>query len=51
MVAFKKYITCIMAFFNFVTLRNYRMREKKIFCRNGCFTVSRYIKGNRKSDL
>ena len=27
------------------------MREKKIFCINGCFIVSRYIKGGRKLHL
>ena len=30
-------------------MRNYRMREKKIICIYGCFNVSRYIKGGRKS--
>ena len=33
------------------SLRNYGMRKRKIFCIYGCFTVSRYIKGGRKSHL
>ena len=33
------------------SLRNYRMRKRKIFCIYRCFTVSRYIKGGRKSHL
>ena len=63
---FKKYVTCIMAFFiplTCVTLfqfysitsvvfslktTNYGMREEKIFCIYGCFSVSCYIKGGRK---
>ena len=32
------------------SLRNYRMRENKIFCTYGCFSVLRYIKGGRKPD-
>ena len=32
-------------------LKNYRTREKKIFCIYGCFSESRYIKGGRKSHL
>ena len=59
---FKKYVTSIIAFstwFTFVNftlplplcyslkIRNYRMREKKIFCIYGCFSLSRYIKGGR----
>ena len=30
-------------------ITNYGLREKKIFCINGCFSVSRYVKGGRKS--
>ena len=31
------------------TKMNYGMREKKIFCIYGCFSVSGFIKGGRKS--
>ena len=37
--------------FSSLKIRNYGMREKKIFCIIGCFSVSRYIKGGRKSYL
>ena len=30
-------------------ITNYGVREKKIFCMYGCFNVSRYIKGGKKS--
>ena len=29
-------------------MKNYGVREKKIFCIYGCFSISRYIKGGRK---
>ena len=32
-------------------ITNYGMREKKIFCIYGCFSVSSYIKGCRRSHL
>ena len=33
------------------TTRVIFLRKKKIFCVYGCFSVSRYIKGGRKSQL
>ena len=35
----------------FTKLHSEMKREKKIFCIYGCFTISRYIKGGRKSHL
>ena len=64
---FKKYVTCVtvgifhrILLLNFtlssplcysLKIRNYVMREKKIFCIYGYFNVSRFIKGGRKSHL
>ena len=36
---------------HYVLLGNGRMREEKIFCIYGCFSVSRYVKEGRKLDL
>ena len=36
---------------SFSKFRNYRKRGKKIFCIYGCFSVSSYINGGRKSHL
>ena len=41
-----------ITFFVLFTKNNkLRIKEKKIFCIHGCFSVSRYIKGGRKSCL